>query len=67
MTATFCTVRLTTASLDIKIWVPSKLFFTMEALMLGLTISVALYPVSIAYACLEQNGMYVSLEGNKTL
>ncbi len=67
MTATFCTVRLTTARLDIKIWVPSKLFFTMEALMLGLTISAALYPVSIAYACLEQDGMYVSLKGNRTL
>ncbi len=35
-----------------------KFLFTMEALMLGLIINVALYPVSIAYACLEQDGMY---------
>ncbi len=36
-----------------------EFLFTMKALMLGLIIHVALYPVSIAYACLEQGGMYL--------
>ncbi len=35
-----------------------EITFTMEGLILGLIIYVALCPVSIAYACLEQGGMY---------
>ncbi len=37
----------------------------MEALMLGLITYVALYPISIANACLKPGGMYFSLKDNK--